>query len=327
MQHVVGPLDPRASPQTRATATPAASGSRSGGSRRTRLISSAVPGGADQVRPWRPRPADCSAAVTSVPCGAPACASARARSLVDAVARRCRCGVPSALKRTGLIRTSSSRPESEQLGGRAAVHGERERPVGVLVDQRLAGRHVGERLRVDAARAVDGHRVAEPQPERRELLVLDVEHDVAEAVDADGVRDDLVGLGARERHVERHEVVGVDRLARRRERRAGGERGGDRREDVAAVEGRRRGLQAVRREPDVDRLDRAAEARDGEREQPVVRPDEHAVLLGDAHRDGEALAADLGVDDGEVDARRAVRQRAAQRRARRSARRGAGCRG
>ena len=34
-----------------------------------------------QVRPWRPRPALCSAAVTTVPCGAPAAASSRARDV------------------------------------------------------------------------------------------------------------------------------------------------------------------------------------------------------------------------------------------------------
>ena len=38
-------------------------------------------------RPWRPRPADCSLAVTSVPCGAPAPASSRARSLVESIRR------------------------------------------------------------------------------------------------------------------------------------------------------------------------------------------------------------------------------------------------
>ncbi len=41
------------------------------------------PAGALQRRPWRPRPALCSSAVTSVPLGAPATASSRARSLVE----------------------------------------------------------------------------------------------------------------------------------------------------------------------------------------------------------------------------------------------------
>ena len=66
------------------TATAAASGSVSLSSRSTADISTAVLGGAHQVRPWRPRPACCSSAVTSVPCGAPAEASTRARSLVEA---------------------------------------------------------------------------------------------------------------------------------------------------------------------------------------------------------------------------------------------------
>ena len=69
-------------------------------------ISSALPGGARHVRPWRPRPADCSAAVTSVPCGAPAAASSRARSFVEAVVRRCRRGRPSARAHAGRMRSS-----------------------------------------------------------------------------------------------------------------------------------------------------------------------------------------------------------------------------
>ncbi len=57
------------------------------GSRSTSDISSELPAGAVQRRPWRPRPAVCSSAVTSVPWGAPAIASARARSLVESVRR------------------------------------------------------------------------------------------------------------------------------------------------------------------------------------------------------------------------------------------------
>ncbi|UUY04544.1 hypothetical protein LRS13_03125 [Svornostia abyssi] len=57
-------------------------------------MSSAWPGGALHVRPCRPRPADWCDAVTTVPCGAPAIASWRARSFVDVVSRRCRRGLP-----------------------------------------------------------------------------------------------------------------------------------------------------------------------------------------------------------------------------------------
>jgi hypothetical protein len=49
--------------------------------------SSALPGGADHVRPWRPRPELCSVAVTIVPPGAPPIASSRARALVESVSR------------------------------------------------------------------------------------------------------------------------------------------------------------------------------------------------------------------------------------------------
>ena len=49
-------------------------------------------------RPWRPRPATWWSVVTSVPCGAPAAASSRARSFVEPVSRRCRWGVPSVMR-------------------------------------------------------------------------------------------------------------------------------------------------------------------------------------------------------------------------------------
>ena len=63
---------PRGAPRGRAT---------------TSDINTADPGGAVHERPWRPRPALCSAAVTSVPCGAPAPASALARALVESISR------------------------------------------------------------------------------------------------------------------------------------------------------------------------------------------------------------------------------------------------
>ena len=70
---------------------------RIGGSRSTSEQSSACPAGATQRRPWRPRPSRCSRALTSVPCGAPASASARASALVEPVVRRWTRGVPSVI--------------------------------------------------------------------------------------------------------------------------------------------------------------------------------------------------------------------------------------
>ena len=109
------------------------------------------------------------------------------------------------------------------------------------------------------------------------------------------------------------ELVGVDRVAgaaraarRRRAARPPGRRGRGRGTSPTPA----RGGAGERR--DVDRLDDAAEALRGQREQAVVGADEDPVLLGGAQRDRAALAADLGVDDREVHARRAVRQRAAQ---------------
>ena len=142
--------------------------------------------------------------------------------------------------------------------------------------------------------------------------MLDVEHDVAEAVEGQRVGDEAAVRRDGRGHVQRRELVGVDRLAGLGQRRARGEARGHRGEDVAAVEGRGHRLEPVRRAREVDGLHRAAEALGGQREQAVVGADEEAVLLGGAQRDRAALGADLGVDDGEVHARREVGQRAAQ---------------
>jgi hypothetical protein len=60
---------------------------RSESGRRIAEYSSALPAGAFHERPRRPRPAVCSSVVTTVPPGAPASASSRARSLVESVSR------------------------------------------------------------------------------------------------------------------------------------------------------------------------------------------------------------------------------------------------
>ena len=49
----------------------------------------------------------------------------------------------------------------------------------------------------------------------------------------------------------------------------------------------------------------------GEHQQAVVGADEDAPVAG-AHRDGAAVAADAGIDDGEVHADRHVRHRVAE---------------
>ena len=278
------------------------------------------------MRPWRPRPAYCSAAVTSVPCGAPAAASARARSLVEVVARRCSRGRPSTRSRRARCgpRRRARAPRCSR--GRAAVDRQRERPVGVLVEQQLARRDVGERRRVVRGLVVDATRCAEPQPGSRP------------ARRARRRACTLPKRSKRERVGDEAAVVVASGARAARSRRARRRRSGRRRPPSGAPAARCAAtgakmsrpwnvaddrLEAVRRARDVDGLDRAAEALGGEREQPVVGPDEDAVLLGRAQRDRAPLAADLGVDDREVHARREVGQRAAQRSARPSARRGA----
>ena len=149
---VVRPLD-RAPPRGSAshTATAAASG-RALVAARAAPPTSAPPirGGAVHARPWRPRPAVCSSAVTSVPCGAPASASSLARSFVESVTRWWTRG---RADHRGRSRTSASGCSAERAGGVAAVDRQRERAVGVLVDDQLARAHVGERLRVGGQRS------------------------------------------------------------------------------------------------------------------------------------------------------------------------------
>src|SRR5690606_18977763 len=89
----LGHLTPTEAPETKGTtawttATDAqatrrghCSGSRSGRTMREHQMP--WPAGDDHARPRRPRPAVCASATTTVPSGAPARASSRARSLVD----------------------------------------------------------------------------------------------------------------------------------------------------------------------------------------------------------------------------------------------------
>ena len=97
-EDVVGPLDhaPRAGDLGDREARGAAAAGSAGRAGRARAAAPA-PGGADHVRPWRPRPAVCSPAVTSVPCGAPAARERPGAVVRRVVARRCSRGRPSAV--------------------------------------------------------------------------------------------------------------------------------------------------------------------------------------------------------------------------------------
>ena len=87
--------------------------------------------------------------------------------------------------------------------------------------------------------------------------------------------------------------------------------GGDRREDVAAVEARRDGRQVPGRIGDRARLDRPAEPVGGDEEEPVVGAHERvAARDADGHR--QSLRPHPGVDDGDVDADRQVLDRGGQ---------------
>ena len=136
---------------------------------------------------------------------------------------------------------------------------------------------------------------------------------VAERVDADHRRVQAARLASRQREVERDQLHRLERRPRLRERGARGQPGGDRCEHVAAVEGGGDRLEPPGRGGDLDRGSNPAEPLRGREQQPVVRPDEQPLVLGRLDRDRPPRAADLGVDDGEMDAARRVRQRTGQR--------------
>ena len=102
---------------------------------------------------------------------------------------------------------------------------------------------------------------------------------------------------------ERHEVLDGERRADRFERPARREVRPERREDVAAVEGRGDASKAVVRVLEDPGLDGAAEDVGRRHEHAVVRPDED-IAAGSPDRDRVALGPDAGIDDDHVDADR-----------------------
>ena len=146
-------------------------------------------------------------------------------------------------------------------GGVAAVDGERQRAVGVLVDEELARGHVGE----GAATSAPGSARRRPRPRSARPSRRPAAGQVAVARRSGRrcrsrrprarARRARPRRSAAARQLEHGELVGVDRARPRRRARPGRERGGHRREDVAAVEGGRHRLEPVRRAGDVDRLD------------------------------------------------------------------------
>ena len=205
----------------------------------------------------------------------------------------------------------AGRDAAQLRRGLAAVDGEREHAGGVLVEQQLAGLGVGERAQVAGAAAVAADRRPDGRCAGLEVAGGGVELHVAEAVDDHRVDDELALLAAlaRLRELDPDELVGVERRAGVGERLPAGEAGGDGREQVAAVERGRHGLEPPRRRRDLDRLGDPAEAVGRGQQQAVVGADEDAVVERGAQRDGAPPRADLRVDDREVHAGRRVGQR------------------
>ena len=313
---------PATPPPRRPPAAPRAAGGRARAPAGEAIAeySSALPAGAAQARPRRPRPAVCSSAVTTVPPGAPASASSRARSLVESVTRKWRRGRPKAVIAAVTARrrtTSSPGPRPQPLGGAAAVDGQRQAPVGVHVEDQLAGADVGEGEREDGAVTLTAglHRdaVAHPQPGLRQVPVGEVEHRIAEAVDGDHVGDDaaLADLPARS---PRAWSATPPRPARRRPRSdapsarwAATGANTSRPWNVAEIGSSRNG------DSDTSTASTApAEALDRRPEQAVVGPDEHPVLRGDPDRDRAPRSSpprDRPPPGGRRAARRAARWR------------------
>ncbi len=92
----------------------------------------------------------------------------------------------------GRRRTSASGRQVERPRGVAAIDRQGQRAVGVLVEDQLAGPHIGEGLcvggQVALARGLDLDAPAQPDAGARGHVVVGVEPDVAEAVDHQGVR-------------------------------------------------------------------------------------------------------------------------------------------
>ena len=146
--------------------------------------------------------------------------------------------------------------------------------------------------------------------------MVDVEHGRADPVLAD------LGLG----QVEPDERLRVDRRAELVERHAEREVRRRRREEVAAVEGPRDRVERVLGVRELVRLVDPAERVGRRQEQPVVGPDEQPAVAG-PQRERPAMAADAGIDDGEMDAVRHVRERVAEHERRPAAPAAAGSRG
>jgi hypothetical protein len=197
----------------------------------------------------------------------------------------------------------------EQVGRRAAVHGQRQHSKPVFVEQQPTGVHIGERAgerrSVGAPGGFDPRVVPQLQPEFGDLLGLAVEDQVAKGVGVQDVQLEPAVGHHRDGDVQAPQAVRRQRLAEVRDRHPRGERGGHGGEDVAPVEGRRDGLQALGRALDVVGLGDAAEPFADGHQQPVVRADEQAALIDRPHCHGAPPArsgrAHPGIDDGEDD--------------------------
>ena len=200
-QHVVRPLDRRLRRRPRRRRRPPRRAGAAAGARAGRATSAAPP------RRRRPSAALAPAAGGLLAGGheravrrARGGERLRARSFVESVARRCRRGRPRALtRRAPAMRTSSSRRRPELVGGRAAVDGDRER--SGRRPRRGAARPAA--TSANAARSARRRRSSGPRGRARrpvpaELVVRDVERDVAEAVERERVGDERDAvLGAR----------------------------------------------------------------------------------------------------------------------------------
>ena len=206
------------------------------------------------------------------------------------------------------IRSSSPGANARQPGCVALADRERHQAVGVLVEDQLAGRRVGERAgetarstgRAGAAprRGRRPRARAHRRASRRTFVATLPNRSTISTVARTCVRP-TSGSGS----VDAHERRRVDCRPELRDRHAGREMRGRRREDVARVEGARDLGQAVAR---VGQLVRGVDAElvGGEHEQAVVGPDEQAPVDASRRATARRLPPTSGIDDGEVHAGR-----------------------
>ena len=287
------------------------------------------PAGADQLRPWRPRPADCSRGRDERAVRRARLRRARARGRSSSsVARRCRWGVPSALTRRG---PGAPRRRARARAARRPSRGSPRARASGRRPRRRAARPRGRRRTSSRRRSalpftVIGWPSFSPNAASSSCSTSSMTLPKRSTRTACATSSSPSARG--ERHLERDELVRVA-SARRRPRgalpaaRAAATGAKMSRPWNVAEAGSRRWRERPMSTASTAPPNRATASDSRPLSGPTRMRSSSAVRSGDR----EPLAADVGIHDREVHAGRAVRQRAAQDQRAGRARRAAGRRG